>query len=477
MEGYVCRGMCGSMGMKFDREAPGEGAEAVCRLENGKAVLEWRFYFAEEAEGNVKVCGCATECEDCRPEKTENKNGGCNPESAVDSSDLSSIEITEGRNSRQDLQEMGGNDKWKGSEGVAGRNDRRGGEGSWLIRIVLTDMQGNAVLEGIQPLHEEEPLRSVLVQPHLWSGARDPYLYRLEAYLTDRDGRCLDHISRSLPLRTVLSTGDAGRLSLNGEVLEKREVSYLPPSAASETERQRLIMEDLRRLLRLGANSVFVEGIEGLGKPFLHLCDRYGLLLFSREKRGAGYARFCGDDSGTCIPWEESVPCFRGGKHCLFQGADGQSGFLFSRDSGLPVSCYSRDSGLPNSHYSRDSGQSGSHFSRDNGLSDCLFTRDSTLPTSLFYRYLAKWSREPFVYIVPESVKRLKSGNYSVRCYSSCERIVLYSDGALFEFQRGKEEFSFTEVPAKTPCIMLTAEGDGCSASLSLSKTVCPFIE
>lgn len=356
--------------MKFDREAPGEGAEAICKLENGKAVLEWRFYFVEETEG--------------------------------------------------------------GSEGMSGRNDRRGGESSWLIRIMLTDMQGNMVLEGIQPLHEEEPLRSVLVQPHLWSGARDPYLYRLEAVLTDGSGRCLDHISRPLPLRSFSCAGEAERFFLNGEAFERRAVVYDPPCASSEAERVLRIQEDLRRIRRLGANCVLAEGGDGPGRSFLYLCDRMGLLFFCREKRKAGYADFAdgktryagfaGEAAGIRISPGERAPVFRGEK-------------------------------------------------------DCLFVKGSDLPTSLFYRYLAKWSREPFVYIEPQSVRRMKSGNYAVRCYSNCERIALYSDGTLFEFQRGEEEFAFSEVPARTPCIMLTAEGDGCSASLSLSKTVCPFRE
>lgn len=406
--------------MKFDREAPGEGAEAVCSLENGKAVLEWRFYFAEESE-------------DCMGAEKGAVGSGTRkrPESMADSGQQSSTERTVQNDSGWDLKSQ------------------------TMLRLALMDMQGNTVLEGLQPLLEEEPLRCILLHPRLWNGTKDPYLYRLEAYLTDRDGRCLDHISRPLPLRTLAGTGEAEQLSLNGEPLERRAVSYCPTFAVSEAECQRLMAKDFGQLLRLGANCVFVEGMEGLGRPFMRLCDRYGFLLFSREKRGAGYACFCGDDRADTknrIPWEESVPCFRGGKGCLFPEADGLSGFSFCRDSGLPGSLLPRDSGLPAS----------------------LFFGDSNLPTSLFYRYLAKWSRDPFVYLVPESVKRLKSGNYSVCCYSNCERIVLYSDGALFEFQRGKEEFTFSEVPARTPCVMLMAEGDGCSASLSLSKSVCP---
>lgn len=56
-------------------------------------------------------------------------------------------------------------------------------------------------------------------------------------------------------------------------------------------------------------------------------------------------------------------------------------------------------------------------------------------------------------------------------CYSSCGRVALYTDGELFEFRKGDGEFVFQEVPARTPCIMLSAEGDGCSGALSVHKS------
>ncbi len=90
---------------------------------------------------------------------------------------------------------------------------------------------------------------------------------------------------------------------------------------------------------------------------------------------------------------------------------------------------------------------------------------------SLFYQYKAKWSDEPFVYIAPDSVTVLPSGNLRVTVYSNCSRTALYSDGELFEFQSGSEEFVFQEVPARGPCVMLSAEGDDCSMSLSFHKT------
>lgn len=91
--------------------------------------------------------------------------------------------------------------------------------------------------------------------------------------------------------------------------------------------------------------------------------------------------------------------------------------------------------------------------------------------SALFYLYKARWSQEPFVYIVPESVSVLPSGNFMVTVYSNSERVALYSDGILFEFRSDEGEFVFREVPAKGPCVMLSAKGEGCSMSFSIHKT------
>lgn len=96
---------------------------------------------------------------------------------------------------------------------------------------------------------------------------------------------------------------------------------------------------------------------------------------------------------------------------------------------------------------------------------------DGAHPGPCFYRCLAEWSRKPFVHIVPESVRKMKSGNYTALCYSNCDKVALYSDGILFGFRSGEKEFYFQEIPAKSPCIMLAAEGDGCSEALSVHKS------
>lgn len=273
------------------------------------------------------------------------------------------------------------------------------------VHIRLRDRRQETVLECIGLAAEEEPLRAILRQPHLWRGSRDPYLYTLEAALTDGKGACIDKINRSLPLRSVEWREGRGFL-LNGAPFELRTVEYTVPTRMSDAERQKIVMDDMNKLLCLGANSIYIERGKGLTQPFLQLCDRLGILILT----DLSYLRNVND---------------------------------FGRIGKVPVL----------------RGEKGGMISEDGGRL-----------TSEFYRLRAVWNPEPFVYIVPESVTRQKNGNFRVTVYSSCHRIALYSDGALFEYMSGQGEFVFREVPAKGPCVTLTAEGDGCSEAFSCHK-------
>lgn len=93
------------------------------------------------------------------------------------------------------------------------------------------------------------------------------------------------------------------------------------------------------------------------------------------------------------------------------------------------------------------------------------------LPTSLFYRYKARWSTEPFVYISLDSLRREKDGNFSITVYSSQKKAALYVDGVLFEFQSGQGEFIFREIPFSKLFLCLTAEAGECTMSLTVHKT------
>lgn len=274
------------------------------------------------------------------------------------------------------------------------------------VHIWLRDGRQETVLECLGMAAEEEPLRAILLQPHLWNGVRDPYLYTLEVTLWDEKRACTDRICRPMPLRSVGQQVGKGFV-LNGAPFDLRTVQYRMPEQVLTAEGQRLVMDDLQKLLSLGANSVYIEQGRGLTKPFLQLCDRLGILILTDM---------------SCLQYNEEmgnfgcIPMLRGGKGSLILEENGRL-------------------------------------------------------AAEFYRYKARWNPEPFVYIVPESVKRQENGSFCATVYSSCHRIALYSDGRLFEFMSGQEKFVFQDIPAKGPCVMLTAEGDGCSGAFSIHKT------
>ena len=400
--------------MRFDRTAPSGGIEAVCRLENGKVILDWEFHliqYVNKQEIKVPV-----------PQKCEEER-------------------------RLLLNENG------------------------YIRLYITDRRGSFVLECIQKLCEEEPLQSILLQPELWKGLRDPCLYGMEAILMDERGKVRDRIQGKLALRCLHCSEKNGKteLFLNQERFEPKAVRYALPETGTDAAIQRQMLEDLEWMRKLGANCVCIEYASGTcpnweeesgGKAcsgiiseeysrnsagtclsgersrnaseafagrrqsrtakirtlFLKLCDRCGILVFRKNKKQPGYAWANGQMTGVWKPSKEEIPSFRGSK-------------------------------------------------------DSLFLPDDSCPTSLFYKFQARWSETPFVHIGPESIRRLASGNFTALCYSNCDRVALYSDGSLMEFKNGEEEFLFREIPVRTPSIMLTAESEGCSHSLSLHKS------
>lgn len=273
------------------------------------------------------------------------------------------------------------------------------------VHIWLRDGRQETVLECVGMAAEEEPLRAVLLQIHLWNGVKDPYLYTLEAVLWDENGTCTDRICHPMPLRSA-GWQDGKGFVLNSAPFELRTVQYRMPAQVSAADGQRLVMDDLQKLLSLGANSVYMERGRGLAKPFLQLCDRLGILILTDM---------------SFLKYNEKMENFKGIP--LLRGGEGS---LISEGNGRQA--------------------------------------------SEFYRYKAMWNPEPFVYIVPESVKRQENGNFCATVYSSCHRIALYSDGSLFEFMSGQEIFVFQNIPAKGPCVMLTVEGDGCSCAFSVHK-------
>ncbi len=149
------------------------------------------------------------------------------------------------------------------------------------IYFRLMDQEGNPVLELWHSLQSEELARGILLHPHLWKGASDPYLYRAEAYLVQEIGgekQVQDVLSQEIPLcRLEQSPGKGFRL--NGEAFAPKAVGYcMETSFGGQWE------QDLQRVLEVGANAVFLaEGTPD--RKFYELCCKKGLLLWGGGRK------------------------------------------------------------------------------------------------------------------------------------------------------------------------------------------------
>lgn len=288
----------------------------------------------------------------------------------------------------------------------------------FYVKLRLTDKEERLVLECLQQTGEEEPLKSVLLHPQLWQGVDAPYLYRLEAEIFSQTGERTDRYSRAFPLYTLTHVPGKGLL-LNGEFFCPKTVRYRLQERKSEEQGQSSeaqmfleLLRDLQLARQAGANGILLEGTAD--RIFRNLCERMGFLVW--EGGRSGEAAHCSGIGTAALPGDGgAVPLLRG-----------------------------------------------------NGES--LLKPDGT-PASLFYRYRAKWSRCPFVYIVPESVMCRENGTFSVSVYSSCKRVALYADGVLHAFLTGEEEFVFHGIVPSGPCLALTAEAEECAQSLSVHRT------
>ena len=249
--------------MKFDRTVPGGSVEAECRLEGGKAVLEWAFHLIRNTGGRDRRITIPLRDEEARD---------C-------------------------LREEQG-----------------------YIRLILTDKQNRMVLECVQKLGEEEPLRSVLLRPDLWKGIREPCLYGMEAILADGGGRLVDRIRGQLALRCLAVNARDGEMRLNNESFVPKTVRYALPETGTEAAMQRQMLEDsTHRAAAMEWSADIRAGMTDLfaGKIFCADCEKR--MYYKRQRiqcktPAAAESRrrgrlFCNYVIVTAL-W-----CFREGRH------------------------------------------------------------------------------------------------------------------------------------------------------------------
>jgi len=313
----------------------------------------------------------------------------------------------------------------------------------YRLHLRLVDKGGNLAAECVQDLRDEEPVEVILLRPNLWQGVDDAHLYDLEARILAADGRCMDYLCRKMPVREleekIISPDLPRQLFLNGERLVFRGVRYAL-KIGEGAKGQLRTCEDLDRIKWLGANCLLIENYEVLMEAgrgelrFLQrVCEEKGILALVEESES------------------REIPEDWGGVR--YQKDDK----LQQRNHGNEVIMVGREEAMD--------------FPLFRGAVGALISEEDNATTALYYKYAAMWSKHPFIYIVPEHIRKLDSGNYQVTCYSNQSKVALYSGGTFFEMKSFSGEVCFWEVPVKGDYLRLSAEADGCSTALSFHRT------
>ena len=185
--------------MRFDRKKPGGGVEIHCRLENGKAWLGWKFHIQKDAAEPGGTAGNVTGVRAVQRAAGEGLTAG----QSAPKSFTAKEGIAEGSVASKTV--------------VPGKLPDETYRGACQVEVTVTDREGHLAAYGRKRLDEEEPLETLLLHPHSWLGMEDPYLYRVEACLLEReevlylesvDGRkkraCLTEKGRELCDGTVM---------------------------------------------------------------------------------------------------------------------------------------------------------------------------------------------------------------------------------------------------------------------------------
>lgn len=278
---------------------------------------------------------------------------------------------------------------------------------SGYLEVEIRDKEERLVFYCRQAAGGEEPIRGILLHPHLWQGVESPYRYFFRARIW-QDGSVADTFEQNFILCEFRHIPGKGWY-LNGEAFEMRQVCYeipedmstemsavafgeIPTETYTEMSAEKnaepclaRMRRDLKGILEMGANTVCPVA-KHIPPQFFSLCEEMGLVV-------------CQNPCET--PEEARIVRFNG------------------------------------------------------------------LTKEQYYQCKAHWSREPFVYINPDSLLWQENGNAEVMVYSNQKKVALYVEGVLFEFRSEGPEFRFQEIPAKKLPLRLSAEAEECTMSVT----------
>lgn len=251
--------------MEFNRKGPEGGVEIYSTIRNNRAFLECKIHLQK------------TRAEELLEEVEDITGVGYPP-------------------GEQCIQEAG---DVAGTEGTVLRVKKG------YLDIRVWDREERLVLQCRHSLEQEELAEGILLQPNLWQGVPDPYLYRIRIALIEKGNSVTDVLEDYFALRDLHEVSGKGWM-LNGAPFPLRPVAYaIPTPLTCGEEIQTRMHEDLKLIRDMGANVVCP--IESkITREFCRVCDELGLVVWWTDARKA--------KSGK----QEEIPRFHGGFGELF---------------------------------------------------------------------------------------------------------------------------------------------------------------
>ena len=308
-----------------------------------------------------------------------------------------------------------------------------------MAEVSIYSREGEKVCAGQIAIREETVFSTILLNPHIWKGWEDPYVYEVEVNFW-QEGRIMETV------RTYLTVRCVAFLPIRGFLLNEKEEELKTVYCVGEVTKKEFSL-----LKELNANVLWLDNERAaIQKEKLSLkqilpdlqekCDRAGILLCIDGRIEGGYC------------------CERGEKVDLREVLCAKKVPLLYRDWGRKSLA---------------------------GVAEINVLYENRGRTDLFYYYKACWSRIPFVHICnvqrgnvyshiekTDNEQRFESaeGTITVTVYSNQKKVALYVDGYLFEYKQGPPDFKFEDISLKHCQTVFTAQAGECSISVTVER-------